>query len=554
MAKSKRENEGKPPRGKGSKGGHEGAEAASKASADGSPAATEGVGQTPDAPKAAAKPKRRGRRALQVLAALLVVVGLLFVPEPAPSAPLPAEAAPYAWDQDEVWASLRARFEAARGRCDTLARTLPIRLYAIGQSLETLRVLRGPELAPDDPAWPALETAFFEAAADVAACPEHAEELISLQSRLRALIETTRIHWDVSERATRERLYRTLYGSRLAIEEVLLQLPPDEAPAVSHGQAPDTPSPCVTIHEVDVCSGDVLLSRGGAPTSALISRGSDFPGSFSHVALVHVAPGDDANDTSRFSTIEAHIEVGVVVAGLETYERDAKRRVLLLRPRTDLVVDPELTYGRAHAAAEHARNRALDGHVAYDFAMDQDDPTRMFCSEVASEAYASQGIELWKGLTTTSDPATARWLAAFGVRNFATHGPSDLEQDPNLVAVAEWRDLDTLFDNHLDDAVVDALLEGAASAGDEIGHDPWMLPVARLMKAWSWVKNRFGAVGPVPEGMSATVALRVQWLNARHAELRGRVERKVEQYRARTGHRPPYWELVRMANASRRLR
>ncbi|MCA9611269.1 MAG: hypothetical protein KC586_00790, partial [Myxococcales bacterium] len=111
-----------------------------------------------------------------------------------------------------------------------------------------------------------------------------------------------------------------------------------------------------------------------------------------------------------------------------------------------------------------------------------------------------------------------------------------------------------LFDNHLDDAVVDALLEGAASAGDEIGHDPWMLPVARLMKAWSWVKNRFGAVGPVPEGMSATVALRVQWLNARHAELRGRVERKVEQYRARTGHRPPYWELVRMANASRRLR
>jgi hypothetical protein len=53
--------------------------------------------------------------------------------------------------------------------------------------------------------------------------------------------------------------------------------------------------------------------------------------------------------------------------------------------------------------------------------------------------------------------------------------------------------------------------------------------------------------------MSATVALRVQWLNARHAALREALLKKVERYQARTGHRPPYWELVRMANASRRL-
>lgn len=499
---------------------------------------------------------------------MLVAVGLLFVPEPATTAPIPAEARPFVWDQDEVWAALKSRFDAARDRCATHDRVLPIRLHAIGQSIETLRVLRGSELPVDDPAWPALETSFFEAAADVAACPgearedgapSHAADLLELQTRLRALIENARVTWDPTERATRERLYRTLYGSRLAIEEVLLQLPADTAPVLALGNAPETPSPCVIVHDVRVCSGDVLLSRGGAPTSALIARGSDFPGNFSHVALVHVAPGstDDETDTSRFSTIEAHIEVGVVVAGLDAYERDAKRRVLLLRPRTDLVVPSEtsdgLPYGRAHAAAEHALARATAEHVSYDFAMDYRDPTQMFCSEVASEAYASQGIELWRGLTTMSAPSTARWLAAFGVRSFETHGPSDLEYDPSFVVVAEWRDPEELFSSHVDDAVIDAMLEGAELRGDDVGHDPWKLPIARLLKAWSWSKNRFGAVGPVPEGMSATVALRVQWLDARHAALRNALLRKVEGYEARTGHRPPYWELVRMANASRRL-
>src|SRR5690606_4091559 len=148
---------------------------------------------------------KRTRRVMTALLVLLVSAGLLFVPEPTPDAPVPAEARPFAWNQDEVWASLKSRFDAARGRCPSLDRVLPIRLHAIGQSIETLRLLRGTELPADDPAWPALETSFFEAAADVAACPgaaegegppTHAAELLELQARLRGLIETARVGWD----------------------------------------------------------------------------------------------------------------------------------------------------------------------------------------------------------------------------------------------------------------------------------------------------------------------------------------------------------------------
>ena len=74
-----------------------------------------------------------------------------------------------------------------------------------------------------------------------------------------------------------------------------------------------------------------------------------------------------------------------------------------------------------------------------------------------------------------------------------------------------------------------------------------MLPVARVLKAYSWVLNRLGRVGPVPEGMSATVALRVQALGARHAALRAQVERAAAAFQEEHGYRAPYWDLVRLA-------
>lgn len=50
---------------------------------------------------------------------------------------------------------------------------------------------------------------------------------------------------------------------------------------------------------------------------------------------------------------------------------------------------------------------------------------------------------------------------ALGDMQEATPEPSDLEYDPQLRVVAEWRDRDTLWQDHLDNAVVDVMLESA---------------------------------------------------------------------------------------------
>jgi hypothetical protein len=73
------------------------------------------------------------------------------------------------------------------------------------------------------------------------------------------------------------------------------------------------------------------------------------------------------------------------------------------------------------------------------------------------------------------------------------------------------------------------------------------LPLARLAKGWSDVLNLFGAVGPIPEGMSATVALRAEAFRARHAAMARALEPRVARFRAEHDYAPPYWRLVDIA-------
>ncbi|MEM9069003.1 MAG: hypothetical protein AAGE52_10885 [Myxococcota bacterium] len=465
---------------------------------------------------------------------LLIGAALLYIPDCEDEFEGAAEGEPFVWNQDAVWDALAARFARAKTQgCHALSIAIREEIQALGHALDDLET-RPP--TPGDARLNAYEERFFRTAAEVAACTSYARDLVDVHSRMRTIVKDASADWDLDQRGARGRLYRLLYGGRMAIEEVLLQIDED-APVLARGQDEPSGAPSTEIRGVRVHSGDILVSRGGAPTSALIARGNDYPGNFSHIALAHV------DEDGTFQTIEAHIEVGVVVAGLERYENDPKLRVMLLRPRESLG-------GVAHAAAEHALSEAKARHIPYDFAMNYEDDAQQFCSEVASSAYRAQNVSLWQGLTSMSSPATARWLHAFGVRNFVTHGPSDLEYDPQLVVVAEWRDADTLFQDHVDSAVIDAMLEGAA-AGDEVKHSQAMLPLARLIKAWSVVKNLFGAAGPVPEGMSATVGLRAQWLRENHRRLAAKVRESATLFQEEHGHRPPYWELVRMANEAR---
>ncbi|RZO58021.1 MAG: hypothetical protein EVA89_20360 [Sandaracinaceae bacterium] len=474
--------------------------------------------------------------------ALALLLGTLLVPEPTPALTPPPNA-PFVWGQDDVWAQLEARFDAAREQgCDASQPAIDAGLSGLD---ETLAQLESARVEPGAPILDTLEGQLFEVAPLFGACPAQVPALLTRASRLRAAVEDQSVRWDVAEdREARDALYRLLYGARAAVEELLLQMPEDEAPAVVRGVDEPSATPSYTYRGVTLHSGDVLLSRGGAPTSALIARGNDYPGVFSHVALLHVS--EDGTPT----VIESHIESGVGAFTAERYLADTKLRILVLRLRADhpaLDDDPRLPHRAATAQLEAARA----GHIPYDFAMDYEDPSKMFCSEVASHAYSEQGVHLWRGLSTLGGEGLTRWLGAVGVRYFETYAPGDLEYDPQMRVVAEYRDPETLFQDHVDNAILDVLLEGAED-GDELDYDYARLPLARLAKAYSWGLNLFGSLGPIPEGMSATTGLRVAYLRARHGAVRERLEPRVDAYMEEHGRRPPYWTLVRLTREAER--
>ncbi|MCP4221350.1 MAG: hypothetical protein GY765_42385 [bacterium] len=479
------------------------------------------------------------KKAIILLISIICIYLLLSIPESNLKELKLAERTPFAWNLDNLWDSLEKNFREAReADCATLAPRIDTALLSISQLLD---IIEPSPLPPTDPNFDRLEEELFKVAPQIAACAGKLPEYIALVSRLRLLIKRQSAGWVLNAEADRNRLYRLLYGSRSALEEVMLQVPPQRIPNCVHVEDVQSQTPSASILGVKIHSGDILVSRGGAPTSALISRGNNYPGNFSHIALVHVD-----EKTHEISIIEAHIEVGVAIADPGAYLKDKKLRVMVMRPGPAILAkDPMLPHKAATYALEDARSR----HIPYDFAMNYTQPDKLFCSEVASAAYRKFGVNLWMGISHISSQGLVYWLSAFGVKHFKTQEPSDLEYDPQLKVVAEWRDRDTLYDDHLDNAIIDVMLEGAEN-GDRLTYDWYLLAPARLLKGYSILKNLFGSTGPIPEGMSAAAALKNTSFSKKHAAQKEKLKTKAEQFKSTHGYVPPYWELLKLTRGS----
>ena len=444
----------------------------------------------------------------------------------------------FAWNQDAYWNALESKYaELRQTGCSGAGTNINARLAGLKKFLQRID---GQKLGPDAPEFSELELQMFGTAPLVSACNISLADYIRFAVEMRAVVKRQSEHWDIKSDTARITLYRLLYGSRGAVEEIMTQAPAGSIPAMLIGTDEPSATPSAEVRNVRLHSGDILVSRGGAPTSALIARGNDYPGNFSHIAFVYIDP-----ESKEAKIIEAHIEVGVVVSTAEQYLSDKKLRVMLLRPRADLpqiMIDPMIP----HKAAEYAYKRATEGHVPYDFAMDYKDHAKLFCSEVASEAYERFGVNLWAGVSHISTPGLRRWLGSFGVRHFETQEPSDLEYDPQLRVVAEWRDPGTLKKDRIDNAVTEVMLEGA-ERGDELAYKWYLLAFARLTKAYSIILNKFGKAGPVPEGMSAATSLLTLDYMDRHEALVTQLENASAKFRTDNGYEAPYWELVRLA-------
>jgi len=482
-----------------------------------------------------------------VVLALLILYAVLLIPfgeemYTPPQGEQPQRQA-FAWNQDEYWMALETTYRKLRqGDCTTAVPDLDSKLQSMKKILSQIEQTR---LRPEAPIFHELESLVFEMGPVISACNTQVMDYIKLIAAMRSVIKEQSVDWDMHSVAARSTLYRLLYGSRAAAEEAILQSPAGTVLPLVRGKNEPSQTPFADVQNVRLHSGDILVSRGGAATSALIARGNDYPGNFSHIALVYI----DANTHTPF-IVEAHIEQGVVVSTVEQYLKDKKLRIMLLRPRENLPLlmkDPMIP----HKAAKWAYTRATMEHVPYDFEMNFKDHRKLFCSEVASASYEPFGIRLWTGISYISSPGLRRWLSAFGVQYFETQEPSDLEYDPQFTVVAEWRNQEALKKDHYDNAVTEVMLDGAEQ-GDKLAYQLYLLPMMKIAKAYSAVLNIMGKVGPVPEGMSSYAALRNLWYSKKHHAIVAELARKATLFKSENGYEPPYWEQVRLARSAKR--
>lgn len=245
--------------------------------------------------------------------------------------------------------------------------------------------------------------------------------------------------------------------------------------------------------ELTLQSGDALMSRGNAFTSAAISRIGTEDAQFSHLATVYIdaEPGtqltlSDAMKDDRVKVIEAHIEVGSFHRPFREYLTDGNARIVQFR-----YMQPE----RAHYAAKsifdivdkYQKKRRGNRPTAspndnppYDFKMDMQDEKEIFCSEGTAIGYRRMKVQLPTFPSTIEKNALTEGM---GIRVFNTFAPSDMEVEPQFELVSEWRDPRKLAALHKKDAILASLFRWMEK--DKYEFHPDGLQSGKALFAWT---------------------------------------------------------------------
>ena len=482
----------------------------------------------------------RGSRRLALFGALAIAGAWLSWPSDAPEFPRPADTTAFRWDADHLFTALESEFIRV-GSTDLRAAAEGIEILEEEGNALLGRVSDSSEVPFD--LLDRLTTLQFELAVRGAAHPSLLPRVQDFFVDTRVTLMRAAAGWSMN-RSSHEAIYRVLFGGRIALDEALVQAGTDALGPLLHVEDIPSATPSIMVEGVRIHSGDILLSRGGSPTSALIARGNDFPNTFSHSALAHVDPG-----SGEATVIESLIETGSVLTTVEDYLERTTHRILVLRLRPDhpaLVDDPLLP----HRAADALLATLREDHIPYDFAMEWEDASAAFCSEIVFHAFLERGVQLWTVRSSITAPGLVSWLAAMGVRQFTSLVPSDIEYDPQLGAVVEWRDAPALMNFRLDNAIIDALLE-EADHGSELSYAWYALPVARLLKAFSIGQSLVGRTPRIPAGISALTALRVDALVSKvQPSVRAELVARANSFRETSGYEAPYWALVQLARES----
>ncbi|MBY0412601.1 MAG: hypothetical protein K2Q18_00475 [Bdellovibrionales bacterium] len=249
----------------------------------------------------------------------------------------------------------------------------------------------------------------------------------------------------------------------------------------------------------DLHSGDVVLSRGAAFSSAAIARIGTNDYQFSHLAFVY-----KDQETRELYTTEAFIEIGSVVRPIKDHMESKNTREAVFR----YAGDPDV----AHRASKSVYERVLKEQlkkapIEYDFTMNFRDDSKIFCSELISGGFKNvlPDEDYFPMFKTKFSAGTIPFLNAIGVPvnksnvdTMEVFAPGDIQFDPRFEMVAEWRNPTKMEESRLKDFILTAMFERMDKEGYQLdatfkmevqAKTLWLLRRTPIVK--KFIQNKF---------------------------------------------------------------
>jgi hypothetical protein len=210
----------------------------------------------------------------------------------------------------------------------------------------------------------------------------------------------------------------------------------------------------------DLNSGDIILSRGNAFSSAAIARIGVNDYQFSHLSFVF----EDPNDRKLYTT-EAHIEIGSVTAPIIEHIDSKNARTAVFRYK-----DPQISHLASQSIYQRVNNEIKEHKktIQYDFSMDFQHNDRLYCSEIISSGFkmALPNEDYFPMFKSKFSPGIIPFLNKIGipatkenVHQLEVFAPGDIQFDPRFELVAEWRDPRKIEQSRLKDFILTKIFE-----------------------------------------------------------------------------------------------
>ena len=289
-------------------------------------------------------------------------------------------------------------------------------------------------------------------------------------------------------------------------------------------------------------TGDLMVIRGQSFVSAMIARIADEEGNFSHLAII----GEDK--AGHQYVVEALIQTGVIITPLQKWLQTPDARVALFRQR-----DPQLAQKAGRTIYDYAKARlSKDGEIRYDFAMNDFDYSKFFCSEVAKYAYdkASDGkLLLPKYRSGITKFKNSDYPESLGVTSKTLFAPYDIEADPRFDFIAEYKYYPLLRQVRMQDAVLQSVYDWMIEKNYTFHWTAKMSTKAYLgkfLRQFGLLKDKMPKYMPI-----RTIATTLQFEGVATV-LEQNIYKKEDEYYKKNGYLPTFKALMDINEAFRK--